>query len=89
MTCRTFNEFLIDYCSGDLAPDERARFEAHLIRCSHCVASLRSYKETIRLAKSAFSHPNDVMTEDVPDELVKPFSRRVHESGADTALAFL
>ena len=69
MTCREFNEFLIDYRSGDLTPGERTRFEAHLVRCSHCVASLRSYEETIRLAKSAFSHPDDVMTEDVPGEL--------------------
>ena len=71
MTCRTFNEFLIDYRSDGLAPDEQARFEAHLIRCSHCVASLRSYEETIRLAESAFSHPDEVMTEDIPHELMQ------------------
>jgi anti-sigma factor RsiW len=70
MTCRELNDFLGDYRSDALFPDERARCAAHLARCSHCVASLGSYEATIRLAKGAFSHPDDAMTEDVPDELV-------------------
>ena len=71
MTCRELNERLIDYRSNDLPPDERARFEAHLIQCAPCVASLRSYEETIRLAKGAVSHPDEAMTEDIPHELVQ------------------
>ena len=76
ITCREFNGFLIDYRSGDLTLDERARFETHLAECSHCVAYLRSYEETIRLAKGAFSHLDDAMTEDVPDGLVRARGKR-------------
>lgn len=71
MTCRELNDFLIDYRSGDLSPDEHARFEAHLAQCSHCVAYIRSYEETIRLGKGAFSHPDDTVPADVPNELVQ------------------
>ena len=71
MTCREVNEYILDYRSGHLSPEECACFEAHLARCSHCVASLRSYEETVRLAKGAFSHSNEAMPADVPDELVR------------------
>ena len=71
MTRHEFNEFIIDYRAGGLAFDERARFEAHLARCSHCVAYLSSYEATIRLAKGAFNCLDDAMTEDVPDALVQ------------------
>jgi anti-sigma factor RsiW len=71
MICREFNGLLVDYCSGDLTPDDRARFEAHLAQCSPCVAYLRNYEETIRLSKAAFHHPSDAVITDVPNELVR------------------
>jgi len=71
MTCHELNEFLIDYHSGDLHPEERARFEAHLALCSDCVAYLRGYEETIRLGKGAYGQPDDPVPADVPDELVR------------------
>jgi anti-sigma factor RsiW len=71
ITCRELNDFLIDYRCGDLSPGERARFEARLARCPHCVTSLSSYEATIRLAKGAFSHPDDALTEDVAHERVR------------------
>ena len=70
MTCHKFNEFLFDYQADDLVPEKRARCEAHLVRCSPCVASLSSYELTIRLAKGAFSHPDHAGSKNVPDALV-------------------
>ena len=36
-----------------------------------CIEYLRSDEETIRLGKGAFSHPDDPVPADVPDELVQ------------------
>jgi anti-sigma factor RsiW len=69
MTCRECNEFLIDYRSDNLTPDERASIEAHLAWCSPCVVFLSSYEETIRLAKGAFHHPDETISAVVPEEL--------------------
>lgn len=71
MTCREVNEFLADYASGDLLPEVRARFEAHLLECPPCVSYARSYGQAVRIAResSAGSVP-DLLPDDVPEELV-------------------
>ena len=71
MTCREMTEFLTEYRSGELDFEERARFDEHLTRCRECVEYLRSYEETIRLAKGAFTHPDDALPEEVPAALVR------------------
>jgi hypothetical protein len=53
-TCRQLVELLGEYVAGGVVDDAtRARCEAHLSECATCVAYLRSYRETIRLAKDA------------------------------------
>jgi hypothetical protein len=47
------------------------RFETHRNRCPHCVTSLSSYEATIRLAKGAFGHPDDALTEEFTYERVR------------------
>jgi anti-sigma factor RsiW len=71
MTCREITEFLSEYRSGELGSEQRARFERHLTSCRECVAYLRSFEETIRLAKGAFGHPEDALPADVPEALVR------------------
>ena len=71
MTCREVNEYILDYRSGHLSPEECACFEAHQARCPDCVEYLRSYEETIRLGKGDFSPPDDPAPADVLDELVR------------------
>jgi anti-sigma factor RsiW len=68
LTCRELTDFLADYFAGELGPNERALFEGHLAECPDCVAYLRSYAETMRLAKDAYD--NGRIPADVPDELV-------------------
>jgi len=64
-------EFFVEYRSGEMDPEARDRFEAHLARCRDCLAYLRSYETTIRLAKGAFRHPDDPIPDDVPEDLVR------------------
>jgi anti-sigma factor RsiW len=69
LTCRELTDFLADYVAGELGPNERALFEGHLAECPDCVAYLRSYAETMRLAKDAYD--DDRIPAAVPAELVR------------------
>ncbi len=71
MTCREFIEFLWQYLSEEFSPAERAEFKEHLARCAPCVRYLKSYKETVKLGKAVFTHPEDSVPTDVPEELVQ------------------
>ena len=55
LTCRDLADFLADYFAGELSLDERSVFEGHLAECPDCAAYLRSYAETIRLARGAYA----------------------------------
>ena len=68
MMCRDVSAFLSDYLDGDLAPEVRASFEAHLAECPECVAYLRGFEAAVRLAGRASHHPADEVH--VPEPLV-------------------
>lgn len=70
LTCRELIEFLAAYVEGELTADERARFDAHLAVCPHCVDYLNGYRESIRLAQAAYSDAAEIPP-DVPEELVE------------------
>jgi predicted anti-sigma-YlaC factor YlaD len=67
LTCRDLAEFVADYQSGELAPDVRAAFDEHLAECPDCVTYLRTYADTIRLARGA-TEPAPAA---VPEKLVR------------------
>lgn len=69
LTCRELIEFLAAYVDGELAAEERARFDAHLALCPHCVDYLHGYRESIRLGKAALADP-DAIAEEAPEELI-------------------
>jgi anti-sigma factor RsiW len=69
LTCQELIEFLAGYVDDELAADERARFDAHLAVCPHCVDYLHGYRESIRLGRAAFAEGSE-LPDDVPDELV-------------------
>ena len=69
LTCRELIGFLTAYLDGELAPEARAAFEAHLSLCPVCVDYLASYRETIRLGRKA-CEPDAELPADVPPELV-------------------
>jgi len=69
LTCREMTDFLADYLDGNLALVERRRFDKHLAGCPECIAYLRSYAETIRLARQ--TREDDALPASIPDELVR------------------
>ena len=51
ITCKELCEFLIDFVSGELPPEHRAKIEQHLGKCPPCVAYFESYQLTIKLTR--------------------------------------
>jgi len=70
LTCRELIDFLMDYLSGEILPDQRVVFEEHLQECPPCVAYLRTYEATIRLGKASLEPTEDELPAEVPAELV-------------------
>jgi anti-sigma factor RsiW len=71
MTCREVVEFLMEYSSGELQPDQRLVFEEHLAVCPECVAYVKGYEEAVKLGKGVFSYPDERVPDEVPEELVQ------------------
>jgi len=63
ITCRQLIEFIEDYMSGDLEDPSREDFERHLRVCPSCRAYLASYRETIEMARGAFTDPTTLPPE--------------------------
>ncbi len=71
LTCREFVEFLGEYFDSRLPADARTAFDDHLAECPDCVRYLRSYADTVRLAREACGAPEDPVPPDVPGDLVR------------------
>jgi anti-sigma factor RsiW len=69
LTCRDVVEFLSDYLTCELDAAARTAFDAHLAECDECVAYIRSYERTVRLARTAFDRLDEPAAE-VPPQLV-------------------
>jgi len=70
LTCGELIDFLSAYVAGELPPEQRATFDAHLAGCPECVGYLRTYQDAMILAKGAFD-PDYTPPPDVPEKLVR------------------
>jgi len=50
ITCQEIVEIVTEYLEGTLLPEDRVRFEQHLLTCDLCVMYLDQMRETIRIA---------------------------------------
>jgi anti-sigma factor RsiW len=50
LSCRELVELVTDYLEGAMAPDERARFDAHIAECPGCDRYLDQMRTTVELA---------------------------------------
>jgi anti-sigma factor RsiW len=71
VTCREIADFLMDYLNGELPETQRAIFQKHLGECPDCVAYLRSYEMTIKLAKSICGPEPRQPMDEAPEDLVR------------------
>ncbi|MBX7168225.1 MAG: zf-HC2 domain-containing protein [Pirellulales bacterium] len=68
MTCEELVGFLADYLDGQLPAETRALFETHLAVCPPCVEFLKSYGQTVRVARAALcgeGHAPPTLPEDL------------------------
>lgn len=47
VTCQEFVELVTEYLDGALAPEDQARFAAHIDHCDGCSEYLDQFRETI------------------------------------------
>ena len=47
MSCRELVDVVTDYFEGNMAPQDRLRFDAHLAECPYCVNYLDQMRTTI------------------------------------------
>jgi anti-sigma factor RsiW len=52
LTCRELVELVTEYLEGGLSPEDRDRFEQHLVLCDGCAWYLEQMRRTIELAGS-------------------------------------
>jgi anti-sigma factor RsiW len=71
MTCKELTDFLDDYVAGDLEPEVRGRFEAHLGECPGCRVYLDGYRATVELLRAERRDSASEVPADVPAELVR------------------
>lgn len=72
LVCREAVELVTDYLEGALAPNDRARLEAHLSGCPHCSEYLAQMRRTLDLLGRI--EPEELDPE-VQDELVALYRR--------------
>lgn len=70
LTCRELVDLVTEYLDGNLAPAERARFEAHLAHCPECRGHLEDMRLTIQLVGSL---TEEMLPPSVEDDLVSAF----------------
>ncbi len=51
ITCRQFEEFVMDFVEGSLPPDHKRLFELHLRTCHECRQYLARYRATVALSR--------------------------------------
>ncbi|HVT43044.1 MAG TPA: zf-HC2 domain-containing protein [Thermoanaerobaculia bacterium] len=68
LPCSEVIAFLADYLANELAEEIRAEFQRHLVVCPSCIAYLRSYEQTIRMAKLAAIDTSEI--DDAPEDLI-------------------
>ena len=76
MICQELVEVITDYIEGTLPLSDRARFEAHLTRCSSCRIYLDQMRQTI---SSVGRLPDEDLPPVMRDDLLRLFRDWKHE----------
>jgi len=71
ITCREFEQFIVDDIDGTLPWRQRLVFRLHLRFCRECRDYLSAYAKAIEMGKAVFAHPDDPVPTEVPDDLVR------------------
>jgi len=76
MTCREFVNFVMLYLDGELSPEQRRDFEAHLDECPDCVRYLQQYQETVAAIGDQAAEVPAAIPEDLVQAIVAARDRQ-------------
>ena len=80
MTCREFDDFVMDYLARELSDGVQDDFESHLNACPNCVHYLETYEATVTLGRAAFEPTESELPAEVPEALIQAIlSAQRHE----------
>ena len=68
LTCQQLIDFIMSYLDHELPQDQRTEFDRHMAACPSCVDYLKTYEQTVRLAKTCVGDP---VPDEVPESLVQ------------------
>lgn len=71
MTCRELIDFLAEYLDDALPARQRIVFETHLLVCPACRDYLRTYKQSIHLARNSLCEIEGEVPDQAPEELIR------------------
>jgi len=71
ITCKEFEDFVLDYLDDELPALQRSRFERHIRFCRECKQYLQAYQRTVEVSRAVFPSPDEVVPHDVPEDLIK------------------
>jgi len=71
LTCKQFDEFMIDYIEGNLPLWQKISCGLHVRMCRKCARFVEQYKRIILLEKNAYLEPDNSIPEEIPEELLK------------------
>ena len=71
LSCREFEDFVLDYFEGSLPRGQRILFDLHLAVCSDCRAYLAAYRRAVDMGRTVFPAPDEALPEEVPEDLVQ------------------
>ncbi len=71
ITCRQFEDFIIDYLEDTLPERQKFVFELHLKVCGECRSYLAAYRRAVEVSAKVENDLKDVPLPEVPEDLVK------------------
>ena len=70
ITCREFNDFVVDYTEDLLTPKQKKLFERHMKVCPMCRNFLKTYVAAFKAGKATFPDSDRVVPATVPQDLL-------------------
>ena len=55
LSCKQFDNFIVDYLDDRLSRTQSLLFKIHLNMCPHCREYLRGYQQSLQIGKEAFA----------------------------------
>jgi len=70
ITCREFEDFVLQYLEGQLPRSQARIFEWHMRMCRECREYLAAYQRSMQISEAVLGADDEPLPEDVPEDLI-------------------